>query len=288
MRQILLGVTLVLVAVIAIAVDATTREGPGECDAPPAGGATETSAGMIHAPPTPARTLPQLAERRKDLWAHLDRQLDGAAAGLPTMPAQPDSWYECWPQYEMVKGHPKAVYRVAAGHLVLADNCLKSSEPSKRRMGVGIARQVTHGALNILKDKTLAVAVADVFLVPNLSATCKDHWQDLTAEMVIGSAARAYRESREVDKWVNACRLRLQYAHNRNAADAARLSLAQALDAQGNYQEAIDQLLAMTGSDRLPVVQDKLPVLRRKLAAREQSDKNRPGGTSGGHIPSGQ
>ena len=97
---------------------------------------------------------------------------------------------------------------------------------------------------------------------------------------MIGSAARAYREARELDKWVGACRLRLQHAHNRNSADAARLRLAQALEAQANYQEAIEHVQAMHNVDKLPMMQKMIARLRRKLAAKKNLHKNPPGGTS--------
>ena len=205
------------------------------------------------------------AKPRRDFLIDLEKKA-GQAVAVPQLGCvQPAFWYECPRQYRAAGDDRKAIYRLVAGHLKLADRLLAHADPKRRRIGLGIARQAASCAIRNLKDHELAVAICDDMLLSNLDVADKQHWGELNKIMVICTAGYVYRTAGQTDKWVNACRLRLEHAYNRNSADVARLKLVEALAARGDYEEVIRQLEGIDKNGSLAPTRRLIPRYRQKL-----------------------
>lgn len=220
----------------------------------------------------------ELAKRRAQLWWHLN-----SASGKPPDPARISCMtiktrYECQAQYEVLAQNRVALHGVLRDHLAFADAALRqATDPARRRLGLGIARQAVYCCMAKLKDLLLASAVADVLLLPNIDAADPRRWADLSRDDVLGTAEYVFRESNTVDKWERVCRWRLEEATLRNDADAARYDLACFLEQQKRYDEAVVQLLAVTTKDRSRAIHEMVRRIQLKIANREllPSDKSK-------------
>lgn len=214
-------------------------------------------------------------DAKRELFRYLDEQ-GGQDVAVPQPAAvQPAYWYECPRQYRAAGDDRKAIYSLVAGHLKLADTLLARADPERRRVGLGIARQAASCAIRKLNDHKLAIAICDQMLLPNLDAANKEHWRQLNKIMVICTAAYVYRITNQTDKWVNACRLRLEQAYSRNSADVARIKLAEALAARGDYEEAIVQLEGIDENGSLASTRRMIPRYRQRIKERKQSNPSK-------------
>lgn len=212
------------------------------------------------------------AKPRRNFLIDLEKKA-GQAVAVPQLDSvQPAYWYECPRQYRAASEDRKAIYRLVAGHLKLADTLLARDDPKRRRIGLGIARQAASCAIQKLNDHKLAIAICDDMLLPHLDDADKEHWGELNKIMVICTAGYVYRTTGQTDKWVSACRLRLEQAYNRNSADVARIKLAEALAARGDYEEAIRHLEGIDEGGSLAGTRRLIPRYRQKLKERKQSN----------------
>lgn len=215
------------------------------------------------------------AKPRRDFLIDLEKKAGQAVAVPEPDSVQPAYWYECPRQYRAAGDDRKAIYGLVAGHLKLADTLLAHADPKRRRVGLGIARQAASCAIRKLKDHKLAIAICDQMLLPHLDDADKEHWGELNKIMVICTAGYVYRTTGQTDKWVNACRLRLEQAYSRNSADVGRIKLAEALAARGDYEEAIVQLEGIDENGSLAGTRRLIPRYRQQLEDQKQSNASK-------------
>lgn len=98
-------------------------------------------------------------------------------------------------------------------------------------------------------------------------------WEYLSKEGVIEVLVDVYANAKEAKKLVEAFRLLIVHAHNRNRKDAARLRLAQVLDREGEYVEALNLLGDIDESEGVGGARRLIPGLQKKLAEKQAKEK---------------
>lgn len=193
------------------------------------------------------------------------------ANALPTK----SPWVWCWEQYEAVpKQNPKVLYGLIADHLLIADTrYLKSKEIEERRKGLGMAVEACRCATHRLKDTALAVQIAEGYLKPHLDDADSVQFKYLGRANVIEAIVDVYAEAKDAPKLIDAFKLLVRDAPNRNTADAGRLRLAQVLDRQGEYAEAIRYLKEIDDKEGVAGAKRLIPELEKKLKAKQAKEK---------------
>lgn len=270
-RSLWLLLLIIVVAVPLLVLYGTSREHGGPVQPAKSDVATMSQ-------PAAVSGADEIARRRKELWTHLAK----AAGKIPAAPSaatqQLKTWYPCLETYAAAGSDRAKLYSLLVDHLVFAESEIKGIDANRRRLGLGVACEATKCALTRLKDKFLAVALSDVYLLPNVELADRRNSQPLSREDVIGLACRVYCETGQTVKYMDACRLRVRYADNPNSADAARYTLASLLEKQGRDKEALEQLELITQKDRNITIHRAIVELQRKMTVRPESEAKKPSG----------
>jgi tetratricopeptide (TPR) repeat protein len=210
------------------------------------------------------------AEIQQNIRRYLMRKTRRVAAGS-ALPAK-TPWVWCWEQYEAVpKQDPKGIYALVSEHLAIADRrYLNSKTVEERRKGLGMAVEACRCATHRLKDATLAVQIAEGYLKPHLDDADSVQWKYLGRQNVIEAIVDVFAEAKDAPKLIEAFKLLVRDAPNRNTGDAARLRLAQVLDRQGEYAEAIRYLKEIDDKEGVAGAKRLIPELEKKLKAKEK------------------
>ena len=176
-----------------------------------------------------------------------------------------------------------AAYTLVYQDLLLAQQLLKTSDLTKQREGMRLAKNAQLCVTRTLDDKKLYVRVFEGFLLPYLGAAYSEEWQDLSRQQITGDAYSAYAATGDVDHAVGLLRLFLSLdssksgsqssGGNQNGADWARGQLAQALAGQGRYGEAIGQLHAIQTADF--TIKQMIPVYQQAWDKQKSADKQK-------------
>jgi tetratricopeptide (TPR) repeat protein len=219
----------------------------------------------VKAPP-PAEIQQNL---RKYLYQKSGRLTSGTA--LPTK----SPWVWCWEQYEAAaKQDPKVLYALIAEHLAIADKRYFTNKViEERRKGLGMTVEASRCALYRLKDTALAVQICEGYLKPHLDDADTAQWKHLGRQNVIEAITDVYAEAKDAPKLIEAFKMLITDAPNRNTADAGRLRLAQVLDRQGEYEEAIRVLKEIDDKEGVGGAKRLIPELEKKLKAKQAKEK---------------
>ena len=202
---------------------------------------------------------------QQEIRQYLLKKTGKNAAGT-ALPAK-SPWVWCSEQYDAVpKQDPKILYGLIAEHVAIADNrFLKSKDVDERRKGLGMVSEAGQCASQRVKDHVLAVKICEGYLMPHFEAADERHWKYLGRQNILEVMMDIYAEAKDPKKMIEIGKLLLANAPNRNTADGARLRLAQLLDQQGDYREAlrylkeIDEDAGVGGARRLiPIIEKKL------------------------------
>lgn len=179
---------------------------------------------------------------------------------------QPYDYYRCVKDYDAAKGDSRRLYQAVERHLAVAAELLRANRPPEvRRSGLGVCYFVARCTSERLKDEDLASAICQAWLMPHLDVADDRHWKLISRLTILQTSTMIYLEAKEFSQAEAAARIWIETAHNRNAADAGRLRLAQSLDAQGKIADAIVVLEAIEDQASLSGAKKMIPALRLKL-----------------------
>jgi hypothetical protein len=206
------------------------------------------------------------SEARKELFDYLAEKCGRKPSGRSGPPAGklPRAW--TWEQYKTNEKNPKMLYYHISEHLQLVDKrYLSSKDEQVKRQGLGILVEACRCAYSRLKDQQLAKMICEVYLEPNLELADPRPWKYIAKPHIRELMASVYAELKDAPKLTEIYRKMVEEAPDRNTADGARLRLAQMLDRQERYEEAIkvlkeiDDHAGVEGGKRL------ISVIERKL-----------------------
>ncbi len=199
--------------------------------------------------PPPLEPLPDEKIRglRTELRAYLREQ--AGRHRLPKTKPKAGVPVNFWPhvdQYSAFQGeyqkHKPELHGMMERDLWLAEKLLEQDDRAVRDSGLGLVRWAIICAAQYIKDGRLAVAVAEVYLVPHLDATeagAGGIVGFVGRESLLRSAVTAFEAGKSWDRMAQACGdIVRMLPHNRNQSDAWRAKLAIALQAQDRRDEA--------------------------------------------------
>jgi tetratricopeptide (TPR) repeat protein len=190
----------------------------------------------------------------------------------PAAPAE-DAYLWSRRRYEAASKQKDArtvLYRLVHMDVRLAEKLLTGPKAEQKLEGLGVALEAAWWSSNQLKDHPLGVAISSAYLMPNLDSADHRHWNVLSKQHIVEQAIVIYQDAGEKAKYVEAYQVMLKIAHNRNTADAARVRLAEEMEKQGKYAEAIRYLQEVHDNEGLGGAKLRIPVLQVKLESAEK------------------
>jgi tetratricopeptide (TPR) repeat protein len=213
---------------------------------------------------------PTLAEMKQAIQKYVFEKTGKRPAGTSVPKGTPWVWaglvYEAVPKQD-----PKTLYRWVGEHLLVADKrYLASKTDAERQKGLGLVSEACNCAVHRLKDGKLAVMICEAYVLPNLDAADSRHWKYLGRQNIIEVAIGAYAEAKDADNMGKMLKQAIDNAHNRNTADAARFRLAQVLDRQGKYEEALQYLKEIDENEGVGGARRLIPDIEKKLKDKQK------------------
>jgi hypothetical protein len=208
---------------------------------------------------------PTLGETRQGIFKHLMQKSGRPPAGkaVPKSPA----WAWCSQQYETVpKQNPKVLYGLIADHLPIAETrYLRGKSSEERRHGLGMVSEAAQCASHLIKDHWLATSICEAYMLPHFDDADERHWKYLSKQNILEVIIDLYAEAANATKTIELFKSLIEIAHNRNTADGARLRLAQLLDKQGEYKEAVRYLKEIDDKEGVGGAKALIPVIEKKI-----------------------
>lgn len=213
------------------------------------------------------------AERKKAIQKYLAAKTGRAATGNSLPKGEPWGWAR--QQYMAVpKQDPKLLAAWIAEHLLVADRrYLASKKLEERRKGLGIVQEAAKCASDRIKDHKLAVEIVEVYVLPSLDAADERSWKYLGKQNVLEAVAGVYAEAQDAAKFGQTLKRLIDNAPNRNTADAARFRLAQLLDREGKYEEALKHLKEIDPEEGIGNALNMIPKVEKKLRDKAAKEK---------------
>lgn len=204
-------------------------------------------------------------ELKQNLRKYIAQKAGKTPSGTTIPKGDPANW--AWEQYHAVqKQDQKVLYWLVGEHLLIADKrYLPAKKAEEKRHGLGIAYEACTCALHRIKDPKLGVAICEAYVIPNLEFAEESHYELLSKVNLIELIIDAYANAEDAPKLIAAFRLLLENAHNRNTQDGARLRLAQVLDKQQRYEEAIDLLKEIDDKGGVRGAKKLIPIIEKKM-----------------------
>jgi tetratricopeptide (TPR) repeat protein len=195
----------------------------------------------------------------------------GERVAVTTIPlTDQDGWW-CGTAYDTATNEENpesALFQSIGQHLLMADHLLKSGDIEERRHGLGIAIQAARGTVNKGKDFTLAVAIHDTYVLPNLDAADPRETVWLGKVNVIKESLGVFIKAGDTERMAKAYKLLIEHAPS-HVADTARIKLAELNEKSGNFQAALQYLRDMTPENRAGKA-NLIAQLERKIGSSQQ------------------
>jgi tetratricopeptide (TPR) repeat protein len=215
----------------------------------------------------------EVAERQQSVRRYLLQKTGPVSP--PAAPAE-DAYLWCRRRYEAASKQKDArtvLYRLIHMDVRLAEKLLIGPKADQKLEGLGVALEAAEWSSNQLKDHPLAVAICNAYVMPNLEFADRRHWIVLGNHDIVERSIVIYLDAGDKTRYVEAYQVLLKIAHNRNTADAARVRLAEEMEKQGKYAEAIRYLQEIDDNEGLGGAKLRIPVLQAKL---KSTDKKKP------------
>ena len=201
----------------------------------------------------------------------------GKTGRLATLPDYPQNALLKWTQenYRAAGSDSREMYRAIAQHLRAAQPLLSHPSQQQNLRGLRVAYDASLKAAVQIKDRDLCAQIFDAFILPHLDAARSEANDLLGKQKLLQNAANAYRLAEESPKQIAVLRELVSVAEAAGSvshADWARVKLAEVFEANGRYQEAIDNLQAVQ-SPNLSGSKQWIPELQEKLRDQEQKQQ---------------
>lgn len=198
----------------------------------------------------------------------------GKTGKLATTPTYPTNELLNWTRenYQGAGRNSQKMYVAIAQHLRAAQPLLSDENQQQNLRGLRVAYDASIKTAVQLKDKTLCALVFDGFIVPYLGSARSGESDLLSKQRLLQNAANAYRLTEESSKQIvvlNELVGVADAAGNVGLADWARVKLAEVLETQERYSEAINNLQAVQ-SPNLQGSKKWIPALQKKLQQQKQ------------------
>jgi tetratricopeptide (TPR) repeat protein len=225
--------------------------------------ATLVFSGLVCRGAVPCDLTP--AEVRESVFGYLEQKAGPAPKLQLPVETAPTSCARQWREALKTK-NPKLHYQVIHGQLALAQKMLQSKVALERVSGLTIALDTSYYAIDDLQDKWLAPRICEGFTLPYLRVA-SPHQQDSPSQTTVAQgAASVYRKVGDGKKLLAAYRLYLDVASTPNTYDAALVRLADELQKQGQYDEALELADMIDPKGSLSGARDYLiGIIRKKL-----------------------
>ena len=199
---------------------------------------------------------------------YLMKKIGKAPAGSAVPNKSP--WVWCAEQYEAAsKQDAKVMYGLIAEHLAIAEKrFLNSENADERRKGLGMVSEASQCASQRLKDNWLAVQICQAYMMPHFEAADHRHWKYLSRQNILEVMADVYAKANDPKQYIEIMKMLIDNAPNRNTADAARLRLAQMVEKQGDYKEALRLLKEIDPSEGIGSAKRLIPEIEKKLKSK--------------------
>jgi hypothetical protein len=169
---------------------------------------------------------------------------------------------------EQIKGvrNYEAMYRIIGQQLATADGLLADPDPSRRRMGLKMAREACGHANSGGMDVGLAARICEAYFWPNLHLAdaqpgSREHTLDL-----LETARRVFFETDETNNVLKNYSLLLSNAPNAKAADIYRVQVADWLEEKGSLKHANEILGEIRDAEVLASAQERITRVRERVA----------------------
>jgi tetratricopeptide (TPR) repeat protein len=181
-----------------------------------------------------------------------------------------DGWW-CVKWYDSAADEPKRLYRYLGEHLLIADHYLANGENiAQKRQGLGIALHAATALNDGNVDRTLAAAICDAFVLPNLELAAPGQCDWTSERNILEQLGIIFEEAKLPAKVEAVYKLLLEKAPNRNTADYARYKLAQLYFEKARYEEALACLKAIDPKEGMGGVKEFIPVVEKKMQGKAQ------------------
>jgi tetratricopeptide (TPR) repeat protein len=209
----------------------------------------------------------QVAKVRGKVLAYL-RESNGRTVQAPPAPSgNADVW--CIQRYDVAKSDKKKLLRLIAEDLALC-GVFASGDSAEQSQSVCIAIEASRCALTRLGDKNLSPSIIDAYVLPLFAQLPADSTTAGNQCDVLQTAGQLYFSSGRTDQSLAAYRMLREQAPNRNMSDFAAFKVAQVLESQQKYADAIRSLAEISDSDGMAGAKALISELRTKLRVQQR------------------
>ncbi len=154
--------------------------------------------------------------------------------------------YDSQREYQSHKDNKAECYFLIGRNLEHAQRLLLEDPIQIRRSGIGLAEVSAQFVWQDLKDKPLAAAITDLYVMPYLHLGDKRRENHLSKHHLLGSATATYTYCEFPDKLLLAAEEACRESSDQNGQDARRFCIAKALVQLKKVDEAIKTLEQVT------------------------------------------
>jgi hypothetical protein len=160
----------------------------------------------------------------------------------------------------------ETVYRLIGQQLATVDGLLADPDPSRRRMGLKIAREACGHANSVGTDVWLAARICEAYFWPNLDLADAEPGSRERALDLLETSRRVFFATDETNSVLKNYHLLLSHAPNAAAGDTFRVQLADWLEEKGSLQHANEILAEIRDPQVLASAQERITRVRERVA----------------------
>jgi hypothetical protein len=160
----------------------------------------------------------------------------------------------------------ESVYRLIGQQLATVDGLLADPDPSRRRVGLKIAREACGHANSVGMDVWLAARICEAYFWPNLGLADTEPGSRERALDLLETSRRVFFETDETNNVLKNYSLLLSNAPSATAADTFRVQLADWLEEKGSLKHANEILAEIRDAEVLASAQERITRVRERVA----------------------
>ena len=161
-----------------------------------------------------------------------------------------------------------AIYHAIGQELWVADRLLGSANPDHRRIGVRLALDASHSAVNDAVNGWLASRICEGYVWPNLDlANDMNRRSPFNLQNMLNECADIFRQSDEMPNVARTWKILLAKADSQPEADRARAQIGMAYEQSGELKDALHYLRQIQSTNDYRWILRRIPRMERQLKA---------------------